>query len=480
MDKQQKQIYLRSIFLDNYKCFKGSNIFSFVQEEGRDKFKICQWTVFLGNNGTGKTNLLKVIANMEPELVETSVDNGDENENTKSQDHQKIDEMVVDFQFSHGGKTLSDPANENKHTLKYRPHVYERFIGKGYSINAIFVYSNSGDKLIKKVAHPLTRKIERVGTKLFSSLTSIGYTNASNSIDSTADLADFKIYAYGVNRIASKQGLSSRMPSNAATLFQDDVRLLNFEDWLLQLELASNNNNPKRVGAKNIIKRLTNLFRSSELFPNIESFSLETDDNFNNRILFTTKDGKFHFEDLGYGYQCMLAWVFDFCKRMYDRYPNSENPLAEPAVVLIDEIDLHLHPKWQRGLIRALSDTFPNTQFIVSTHSPIIIQSLSDVNLYILNHQDDGSVKAERIVGRNWEGYQMEEILQETMDVEGGDTSEELKEKLDHFNKAFEENNLQKATNLYQEIVRSIDPNGSLMQRLTSQLRYLKNYNEED
>ena len=119
----------------------------------------------------------------------------------------------------------------------------------------------------------------------------------------------------------------------------------------------------------------------------------------------------------------MLAWVFDFCKRMYDRYPNSENPLAEPAVVLIDEIDLHLHPKWQRGLIKALSDTFPNIQFIVSTHSPIIIQSLSNVNLYVLNHQEDGSVKAKRIIGRNREGYQMEEILQETMDVEGGDTS---------------------------------------------------------
>lgn len=480
MSNQHKQVYLKDISLKDYKCFKGNNVFSFVQEDGRDKFKICQWTVFLGNNGTGKTNLLKVIANMEPELVETSIDNGDEDKKTKSQDHQKIDDLMVDLGISFGDKKISDPAEENKNKQKYRPHVYERFSDNDYNINVSFVYSNSSDKLSKKIAHTLNRSVVRAGNMVFSSPASIGYTNISNIIDPTADLSEFKIYAYGVNRIASKQGLSSRMPTNAATLFQDDVRLLNFEDWLLQLELASNNNNPKRVGAKNIIKRLTNLFRSSELFPNIESFSLETDDNFNNRILFTTKDGKFHFEDLGYGYQCMLAWVFDFCKRMYDRYPNSDNPLEEPAVVLIDEIDLHLHPKWQRELIKALSDTFPNTQFIVSTHSPIIIQSLSDVNLYILNHQDDGSVKAERIVGRNWEGYQMEEILQETMDVEGGDTSEELKEKLDHFNKAFEENNLQKATNLYQEIVRSIDPNGGLMQRLASQLRYLRTYNEED
>lgn len=478
MDKQQKQIYLRSISLDNYKCFKSNNVFSFVQENGRDNFKICQWTVFLGNNGTGKTNLLKVIANMEPEPVETSVDNGGKEEKAKSQDNQKIDDMMVDMGISLGDKKISDPIEDNKNKQKYRPHVYERFSGKGYNVNASFIYSNSSEKLSKKTGHSLNRSVVRAGNMLISSPTSIGYTNLSNSIDPTAELAEFKIYAYGVNRIASKQGLSSRMPSDAATLFQDDVRLLNFEDWLLQLELASTNN--KKAGAKKIIKRLTNLFRSSELFPNIDSFSLETDDNFNNRILFTTQDGKFHFEDLGYGYQCMLAWVFDFCKRMYDRYPNSENPLAEPAVVLIDEIDLHLHPKWQRGLIKALSDTFPNTQFIVSTHSPIIIQSLSNVNLYVLNHQEDGSVKAERIIGRNWEGYQMEEILQETMDVEGGDTSEELKEKLDHFNKAYADNNLIKATNLYNEIIRSIDPNGSLMQRLTNQLRYLKSYNEEN
>lgn len=346
MDKQQKQIYLRSISLDNYKCFKGNNVFSFVQENGRDNFKICQWTVFLGNNGTGKTNLLKVIANMEPEPVETSVDNGGKEEKAKSQDNQKIDEMMVDISYSRGDKENSDPTEASNNMQKFRPHVYERFPGNGYNVYALFIYSNCSDKLSKKTGHPLNRRVVEAGSMKFSSLTSIGYTNLSNSIDPTAELAEFKIYAYGVNRIASKQGLSSRMPSDAATLFQDDVRLLNFEDWLLQLELASTNN--KKAGAKKIIKRLTNLFRSSELFPNIDSFSLETDDNFNNRILFTTQDGKFHFEDLGYGYQCMLAWVFDFCKRMYDRYPNSENPLAEPAVVLIDEIDLHLHPKWQR------------------------------------------------------------------------------------------------------------------------------------
>lgn len=54
------------------------------------------------------------------------------------------------------------------------------------------------------------------------------------------------------------------------------------------------------------------------------------------------------------------------------------NRLADPAVVLVDEIDLHLHPIWQRRLIGFLSERFPNTQFIVTAHSPLIVQAASD------------------------------------------------------------------------------------------------------
>jgi predicted ATP-binding protein involved in virulence len=65
-----------------------------------------------------------------------------------------------------------------------------------------------------------------------------------------------------------------------------------------------------------------------------------------------------------YGYWTMIAWVVDLASRMVERYPDSDDSLAEPAVVWVDEIDLHLHPKWQRELIGFLSERFPNTQFI--------------------------------------------------------------------------------------------------------------------
>src|SRR5207247_4303505 len=65
----------------------------------------------------------------------------------------------------------------------------------------------------------------------------------------------------------------------------------------------------------------------------------------------------------------------DLASRLVERYPDSPDPLAEPAVVLVDEIDLHLHPQWQRKLMGFLSARFPSTQFIATAHSPLVVQA---------------------------------------------------------------------------------------------------------
>ena len=85
----------------------------------------------------------------------------------------------------------------------------------------------------------------------------------------------------------------------------------------------------------------------------------------------------------------MIAWMVDFASRMVDRYSDGPDPLAEPAVVLVDEIDLHLHPKWQRELIGFLTERFPNTQFIATAHSPLIVQAAADANIALLRREGD-------------------------------------------------------------------------------------------
>ena len=82
------------------------------------------------------------------------------------------------------------------------------------------------------------------------------------------------------------------------------------------------------------------------------------------------------------GEKCLLALAGDLARRLAIANPNPEcNPLEGSGVVLIDEIELHLHPKWQRAIIPNLKKTFPNCQFIITTHSPQVISDLKWVHL---------------------------------------------------------------------------------------------------
>lgn len=71
--------------------------------------------------------------------------------------------------------------------------------------------------------------------------------------------------------------------------------------------------------------------------------------------------------------------VADLAARMAEANPLMLNPLTGKGIVLIDEVDLHLHPLWQRIILKQLNHTFPNIQFIVSTHSPIIVVGASNI-----------------------------------------------------------------------------------------------------
>jgi len=84
-------------------------------------------------------------------------------------------------------------------------------------------------------------------------------------------------------------------------------------------------------------------------------------------------------EQFSDGYKIIIAMVADIASRMAEANPYAEDPLQSSGVVLIDEVDLHLHPQWQRRIIKQLADTFPNIQFIVTTHSPIIVLGAEDI-----------------------------------------------------------------------------------------------------
>lgn len=84
------------------------------------------------------------------------------------------------------------------------------------------------------------------------------------------------------------------------------------------------------------------------------------------------------------GYRIMLALVADLARRMAQGNPHLDDPLEAEAIVLIDEVDLHLHPSWQQRVLPDLMRTFPQAQFIVSTHSPQVLSTVKPRNIVSL------------------------------------------------------------------------------------------------
>jgi predicted ATP-binding protein involved in virulence len=110
-------------------------------------------------------------------------------------------------------------------------------------------------------------------------------------------------------------------------------------------------------------------------------------------------DGSSHelrIEQLSEGYKIVIAMVSDLAARMAEANPSMSNPLEANGIVLIDEVDLHLHPKWQRTILQDLHNVFRNVQFIVSTHSPIIVIGAANI-AQIINLNDDNDSASEII-----------------------------------------------------------------------------------
>jgi predicted ATP-binding protein involved in virulence len=475
MDNITNHVYLRDITLHDYKCFKGDNKFTFVSGKNTDteKFKIPQCTVFLGDNGTGKTNILKAIANMIPVKVNISDKSSDEQKQSADGADKK---EIPDF-----GMVIS--AGEQKPAqpkTMYRPNVIERYSVEGYTNSMHFsIKRGENTKLRQSDYYPLsdilTRFIDKNGNqKIAMSDIHVGYTSAQNNVTyDRPELDDLVVFGYGVNRFADTQR-NLKSGGNVDTLFYNNKPLINLEEWLLQLFFATKSDPKQKEKAHKRLNLLKDIFNHSRLFPDIKGFKAVTDDDLNTHILFETSSGDYPLHELGYGYQCMFAWIFDFIKKMIERYPDSKAPLKESAVLLLDEVDLHLHPQWQRHVLKDLCDLFPNTQIIATTHSPLVIQSADNMNLYVLTNKD-GKTTAKFYEATTFQGWSVEEILSELMDLgdDGvrSDTYLKLRSELDH---AMNMNNISESLRLYNTLKKMLHPGSQEAEDLDLDIEDLK------
>lgn len=136
-----------------------------------------------------------------------------------------------------------------------------------------------------------------------------------------------------------------------------------------------------------------------------------------NRVFYDKRSGELVYETtadmlpirlLSSGYQSMIWMVLDIAYRMSVLNPNLMRGVVEktPGVVLIDELDLHLHPKWQWKIVAALKKTFPGVQFIATTHSPVILSSCKNENIICLG--DNGVT----VYNRSVYGLPVNDILE--------------------------------------------------------------------
>jgi predicted ATP-binding protein involved in virulence len=194
-----------------------------------------------------------------------------------------------------------------------------------------------------------------------------------------------------------------------ASLFSDKADLRNPEEWLLRLDYAAAKQSDIQDQQQRRLSQVKDLLLS--ILPEVEDIRLSSPSGSypTPRVEFKTPYGWVPLRQLGYGYQTLITWVTDLANRMVERYPDSPDPLAEPAVVAVDEIDLHLHPLWQRKLMGFLTERFPNAQFIATAHSPLVAQAAAYANLAVLRREGDHVVIDNNV--DNIRGWRIDQIL---------------------------------------------------------------------
>lgn len=128
-------------------------------------------------------------------------------------------------------------------------------------------------------------------------------------------------------------------------------------------------------------------------------------------VVFWEKGARLTLSEISEGYRSTLIFLCDLLIRLSDNCPESQSVFDQPGVVLIDEICLHLHPKWQRTIVRKLRSLFPKLQFIMTTHSPIILLGAGEDAIFYKVIRENGRSYVSQPYSRNeWTGQMLNTI----------------------------------------------------------------------
>ena len=147
-----------------------------------------------------------------------------------------------------------------------------------------------------------------------------------------------------------------------------EFRAQNMKQWLVNLDYES-------LKGKDSSKRQLKHFTSNigKLMPKDMKLEYKDVDINYKEPIFITNTGETPIGAFSSGFQSILSIYWNILYFLQGFYPDSPNPFEEPGIAIIDELDAHLHPEWQQVILNGLRKMFPNVQFIVATHSPLIV-----------------------------------------------------------------------------------------------------------
>ncbi|MFA6113305.1 MAG: AAA family ATPase [Sphingomonas sp.] len=191
-------------------------------------------------------------------------------------------------------------------------------------------------------------------------------------------------------RTASPVGPSRRAepgdpdPADLLALISGEVdgRLADFKQWLVNTLVDVDGNDHQTRRKRKLLDSLI-----TELVPGQITGLAPLDPTFTIRV--TTPEGPVPFDELSQGMASVFNWVGVLVQRLFSVCALSDSPADEPAIVLIDEIDAHLHPDWQRRLVELTKRHFPNLQLIVTSHSALLAGALHGEEVRVLERRPD-------------------------------------------------------------------------------------------
>jgi predicted ATP-binding protein involved in virulence len=350
--------------------------------------------VFVGANGAGKSSILDAIAIALYEIVAANGGGGKSQRKMQGAALQTTDIFI--------NPSMGEPFAGRKQFVQISAGVtdyypVEDFTGKTpdgkeallewtelieYRIPATFTYESSDSERVSELHRYVKALWMEIGKspKALIPLPVVAYYRATRRMDGMPELGDiFKL------DLARDKAFVSALDAGANFTAMCQWFYLR-ENAELRANVNVQNGDSREFADLRAVRQALKL--------TIEGLERVYFDGSQPRLMVEIRqlDGTlrpFELAQLSDGYRNLLALVLDFARRLAQANPNWPNPLEAPGILLIDEIELHLHPRWQQKVIPALRAAFPNTQLIVSTHSPAVLTTVRREHIKLLgaDHQ---------------------------------------------------------------------------------------------